>query len=149
MHAHHVASIKNVVRHFRRIPEDAHFDQRRRSGERQVAERGSEPARFAFQDARVLFTRIPDLDSLVRAAARYPVESKTERMRRFRAQLDAWHWYAHEALRHTNHYLLTLSLSKPPEPARPDPQPPTGWGAQFMLDNELNWLSSAPPVDDL
>lgn len=26
---------------------------------------------------------------------------------------------------------------------------PNGWGAQFMLDNELTWMSGHTPVDDL
>jgi hypothetical protein len=26
---------------------------------------------------------------------------------------------------------------------------PYGWGAQFMLDSELNWLDGRTPVDDL
>jgi hypothetical protein len=25
----------------------------------------------------------------------------------------------------------------------------SGWGDQFMLDSELNWLDGAPPIDDL
>lgn len=79
---------------------------------RQVAEKGSEPARFAFQDARILFSRIDGLEELVHAAARYPAEGRTERMRRFRAQLDAWAWYCGEALRLDNRYLLGVSVGK-------------------------------------
>jgi hypothetical protein len=26
---------------------------------------------------------------------------------------------------------------------------PSGWGAQFLLDSELNWLDGKTPVDDL
>jgi hypothetical protein len=26
---------------------------------------------------------------------------------------------------------------------------PNGWGAQFMLDSELNWIDGKTPVDDL
>jgi predicted nucleotidyltransferase len=77
-----------------------------------VAEAGSEPARFAFQDARVLFSRIDGLDELVRAAARYPAGGKAERVHRFIAQLEAWHWYAHEALRLENRYLLGVATAK-------------------------------------
>ncbi|HEV2778708.1 MAG TPA: nucleotidyltransferase domain-containing protein [Actinophytocola sp.] len=173
----------------------------------QVADRGSEPARFAFADARILFSRIDDLDRAVRAAARYPVDGKTDRMRRFRAQLDAWHWYAHEALKLDNRYLLGLSVAKlvlfggrlilthnetlypyhkwflevlrrvedrPPDlfdtikdlydnPSAVSvdafydtvrtfqdwPALASGWGDQFLLDNELTWLTGSAPVDDL
>jgi len=77
-----------------------------------VAERGSEPARFAFEDARILFSRVPGLDELLRAISRYPAESKTERIRRFHAQFEAWHWYAHEALRLGDDYLLGLAVAR-------------------------------------
>ena len=78
----------------------------------QVADQGSEPARFAFQEAQVLFSRLPEMETLVQAAARYPTEGQTERMGRFYAQLEAWHWYAHEALRLGNPYLYGTAASK-------------------------------------
>jgi hypothetical protein len=77
-----------------------------------VAACGSEPARFAFQDAQVLFSRIDALDATLHAIARYPVEQKADRIRRFSAQLEAWNWYAHEALKLNNAYLLGLAIGK-------------------------------------
>lgn len=79
---------------------------------RQVAERGSDPAKYAFQDAVVLFSRIPELQEAITSAARYPRTEKNKRIARFLAQLEAWHWYAHEAIRHENRYLLTVACSK-------------------------------------
>lgn len=78
----------------------------------QVAERGSEAARFAFEDARVLFSRLPDLEDRLRAIVRYPVEGREERIRRFRAQFEAWHWYAHEGLKLGDRYLLGLGVAR-------------------------------------
>jgi hypothetical protein len=78
----------------------------------QVAQRGSEPARFAFQDARVLFSRLEGLDATLRAIARYPVEEKEQRIRRFHAQFEAWHWYAHEALKLGDRYLLGIAVAR-------------------------------------
>jgi hypothetical protein len=78
----------------------------------QVAASGSEPARFAFDGARVLFSRDASVEELVRRIARYPVEGKIERIRRFYAQFEAWYWYVIEALKHDNRYLLNLSVSK-------------------------------------
>jgi hypothetical protein len=77
-----------------------------------VAGSGSEPARFAYQDARVLFSRIESLDTTLQAIARYPVEHKAERIRRFYAQFEAWNWYVHEALKLNNTYLLGVAVSK-------------------------------------
>ncbi|MEB2346448.1 MAG: nucleotidyltransferase domain-containing protein [Deltaproteobacteria bacterium] len=78
----------------------------------QVAQRGSEPARFAFQDARVLFSRVGDLGERLAAITRYPVEEKVARIRRFRAQFEAWHWYAHEALKQGDRYLLGAAVAR-------------------------------------
>jgi hypothetical protein len=172
-----------------------------------IRERGSEPARFAFQDARILFSRIDDLGETLRGIVRYPVEHKVENIRRFRAQLEAWRWYCGEALKRSNRYLLALSTSKlilfggrlllahneqlypyhkwflrvlegiGERPADlmdqieqvatcPDAEnverfyqtivgyrewevSPEGWGTQFMLDNEWNWLDGKTPIDDV
>jgi Polymerase beta, Nucleotidyltransferase len=79
---------------------------------RQVAESGSEPARFAFAGSRLLFTRVDGIAELVADVARYPVEHKLERIRRFYAQFEAWNWYVSEALRLKNSYLLGVSVGK-------------------------------------
>ncbi len=77
-----------------------------------VAERGSEPARFAFSGARVLFSRTDGLDDLVAAAARYPAETRDNHIARFAAQVDAWRWYSGEAERKGDPYLLSTATSR-------------------------------------
>ena len=79
---------------------------------RQVTEKGSEPARFAFAGGRVLFSKMDGFESEVREAAQYPVKNKSERIKRFYAQFEAWHWYCGEALRLNNRYLLGTAVSK-------------------------------------
>ena len=78
----------------------------------EVAARGSEPARFAFQDARVLFSRDPMLAERVGAIARYPVDEKSSRLERFQAQFEAWHWYCGQALAKGNLTLLRTVVAK-------------------------------------
>ena len=78
----------------------------------QLAEKGSEPARFAFKDAQVLFSRLDGLDETLARITRYPVEGKADHLPRFAAQLEAWNWYAAEALKHDNRYLLGVSVGK-------------------------------------
>lgn len=73
---------------------------------------GSEPARFAFQDAQILISRLAGLDTCLQAITCYPATEKAERISRFYAQLEAWYWYAGEALKSGNRYLLNLSASK-------------------------------------
>ena len=76
---------------------------------RDVPARGSEVARFAFEGVTVLFERDGsgvDVRAEVERAVRYPVEGKAERMRRFRAQLDAWRWFWREGRRKGDGYLV-------------------------------------------
>jgi predicted nucleotidyltransferase len=79
---------------------------------RLVAERGSDPARYAFKDCRVLFSRVPGLDELLDDFVRFPVAQKRDRVDRFAAQLLAWRWYYTEAIRQENRYLRYLAIQK-------------------------------------
>ncbi|KAL2255628.1 hypothetical protein VTK26DRAFT_2981 [Humicola hyalothermophila] len=177
----------------------------------QVAERGSEPARFAFEGARVLYSKegfdVQGFEALMRRAVAYPVEGKADRIRRFRVQLEAWKWFCLEGRNKRNQYLLGLAAAKlvlfggrlilahneilypfhkwflkvlegaPDKPegimecidrvlADPSEQNVEAfyvmvkdfqdwgewnprWGPQFMLDNELTWMTGHPAVDDL
>lgn len=174
---------------------------------KQVMEKGSDPARFAFEGAQVLFSRIEGFEEEIGQIAEYPVAEKAERIKRFHAQLEAWHWYCSEALKRENQYLLGTAVSKLVlfggrlilahnellypyhkwflkvlEQAKDKPsdlmasiqalteaptmenveafyqkvktfqswnENPHGWGAQFRLDSELNWLDGRTPVDDI
>jgi predicted nucleotidyltransferase len=174
---------------------------------KQVLEKGSDPARFAFEGAEVLFSRIEGFEEEICRIAEYPVAEKTERIKRFHAQLEAWRWYCGEALKQRNQYLLGTAVSKlilfggrlilthnemlypyhkwflkVLEQAKDKPsdlmaaiqaltgsptmenieafyqkvktfqawnENPHGWGAQFMLDSELNWMDGRTPIDDL
>ena len=84
----------------------------RRSFVQQVSEKGSEPARFAFAGSQVLFNKMEGFAEDIRKAAQYPKDGKAERIKRFYAQFEAWHWYSGEALRLNNRYLLGTSISK-------------------------------------
>jgi hypothetical protein len=79
---------------------------------RVVAERGSEPARFAFKGASILFSRVVGLQGLLSAASRYPVEMRADRIARFAAQVDAWKWMSGEAEKKGDPYLLSTSVSR-------------------------------------
>ena len=77
----------------------------------EVARHGSEPARFALHDARRLVGRV-DYSECFERIRRYPVEGKVDRLRRFFAQVEAWHWYVTQAIALENPYLLGTSISK-------------------------------------
>ncbi len=77
-----------------------------------VASKGSDPARFAFKDNSILFSRIDNLEKILSEILRYPVEKKEDRINRFASQLLAWKWYYNEAIRQQNQYLIYLSIQK-------------------------------------
>ena len=79
---------------------------------KQVMEKGSEPARFAFAGSQVLISKMDGFAGDICKAAEYPKAGKAERIKRFYAQFEAWHWYSGEALRLKDQYLLGTSLSK-------------------------------------
>lgn len=79
---------------------------------RDVAQRGSEPARWAFDGVRVLFSREPELAGVLEAIARYPDAEHDERVRSFAAQLVAWRWFYREGSAKANAYLQTTALHK-------------------------------------
>jgi hypothetical protein len=78
----------------------------------QVLEKGSEPARFAFEGSRVLFSRVERFEEEICKITKYPASEKAERIKRFYAQFEAWHWYSGEALAKKNQYLLGTAVSK-------------------------------------
>jgi hypothetical protein len=79
---------------------------------RRVAAEGSDPARYAYQDARILFSRLPELGAVLAEVTRYPVAEKAERITRFAAQLLAWRWYYQESTSKQSRYLEVLALHK-------------------------------------
>jgi predicted nucleotidyltransferase len=79
---------------------------------REVARHGSEPARYAFDGARILFSRIEGLERQLAAIVRYPVEAKTDRIARFAAQLVGWRWFFSEGVKKDSAYLKILAVQK-------------------------------------
>lgn len=76
-----------------------------------VAEYGSEPARFAFKDAFVSYSKIEGLDKLIRDTSRYPLEKKDEYIQKFYAQFETWKWYYYEGLKRDNRLLMDYSIT--------------------------------------
>lgn len=78
-----------------------------------VAKQGSDPARFAFKDARIVYSRLDqELEKLLESVSQFPDLEQGHRRRRFAAQLLAWRWYYEEGLKKGNLYLQTLAAQK-------------------------------------
>ncbi len=76
---------------------------------RDVAARGSEVARFAFEGVIVAWSSLDGLADELWAAARYPCEEQPERIRALHAQLEYWRWMFSEGDRSGNAYVKTLA----------------------------------------
>ena len=77
-----------------------------------IAKNGSDPARYAFMDSEILFSRIDNLKEILSSITVYPEDKMDERRKRFASQLLAWKWYYSEAVKKQNKYLIFLSLQK-------------------------------------
>lgn len=78
---------------------------------REVADHGSEPARAAFLDAIVAWSRIPDLDALLAPIAVYPEHERAAKMHAFASHMALLHWYVGEAEKRQDPYLLSWTAS--------------------------------------
>jgi hypothetical protein len=74
---------------------------------RDVAEKGSDPARYAFQDAVVAFSKNPKIDELVKLIPVFPESERQSRIESFFAQVVALKWFAGEAEKRGDPYLMT------------------------------------------
>jgi hypothetical protein len=77
-----------------------------------VADHGSEPARFAFTNAFVAYSRIAELDELLKKIPVYQVGQQEEKMISFYTQVIVWQWYVGQAGKTNDLYLLTRSASQ-------------------------------------
>ena len=77
-----------------------------------VAEKGNEPSRAAFEGAFAAYSHVPDLDALLQRIPVYPEAGHDERIKAFYSMAFMQHWLIHEAERHDNRYTLTRAASQ-------------------------------------
>lgn len=77
-----------------------------------VAEKGNEPSRAAFEGAFLAYSHSPDLDALLHRIPVYPETGHDERVRAFYSMAFIQHWLMHEAERHNNRYTITRAASQ-------------------------------------
>ena len=79
---------------------------------RDVADKGNEPSRAAFQGAFAAYSHIDGLDKLLARIPVYPDSGHDERIRAFYSMTFIQHWLFHEAERHGNRYTMTRAASQ-------------------------------------
>ena len=72
----------------------------------EIADRGSEPARAAFVGARILSSRVPELENLLARVTIYPETERVAKIQSFYAHFLIHYWYLSEAERRNDRYLL-------------------------------------------
>jgi hypothetical protein len=77
-----------------------------------VAAKGNEPSRAAFEGAFLAYSHVPDLDALLQRIAIYPRAGHEQRVRAFYSMAFIQHWLMHEAERHSNRYTMTRAASQ-------------------------------------
>lgn len=76
-----------------------------------VADHGSEPARAAFVDAFIGYSRIPEMASILKQIPVYQIHEQKEKIISFYSQLVVHHWYVGEAEKRKDVYLLRRSVT--------------------------------------
>jgi hypothetical protein len=79
---------------------------------RDVADRGSEPARSAFVGACIVYSRIPEVEELVQRIVVFPEEQRREKMESFFSQVRVLRWFIDEAEKRDDQYLLLRSAAE-------------------------------------
>ena len=78
----------------------------------EVARKGNEPSRAAFEGAFVAYSHVPGLDTLLQRIPVYPEAGHEDRIKAFYCMAFMQHWLFHEAERHDNRYTLSRSASQ-------------------------------------
>ncbi len=78
---------------------------------RDVAERGSEAARFAFAGAILAFSRLPELDGLLQRIPVYQEHEQRQKVESFYSQVLLLNWFIPEAEKRNDRYLLTWAAT--------------------------------------
>ncbi len=76
-----------------------------------VANDGYEPGKYAFNNAYIAYSKIPDLEELIKQAAKYPIKYKEARMKWFYAKFHEWYWYYNDGVKKNDAYMINYSLS--------------------------------------
>ena len=77
-----------------------------------LAKKGNEPSRAAFEGAFATYSHIRDLDELLQRIPVYPKAGHDDRVRAFYSMAFIQHWLFQEAERHGNRYTLTRAASQ-------------------------------------
>lgn len=76
-----------------------------------VAERGSEPARYAFMGSFIAYSHLPELEGILKMVPVYQEQEQKEKIQSFYAQVVIQNWYIGEAEKKDDKYLMMRAVS--------------------------------------
>jgi predicted nucleotidyltransferase len=76
-----------------------------------IAKDGYEAAKFAFNGVHIAFSKIPELEELIKEAAQYPMRYKENRIKWFYSKFHEWYWYYNDGVKKNNSYMISYTLS--------------------------------------
>ncbi len=79
---------------------------------KQVAEKGNDPSRAAFNGAFTAYSHIPNLDDLLNSIPVYPEHEHDKRIKAFYCSAFMGHWLMNESTRHDNRYAIVRAASQ-------------------------------------
>jgi len=77
----------------------------------EAASRGNEPTRAGFTGAKIIFSRIPELDKLLEKIQTYPEPEQKMKLDAFYSQLEPAGFFAREAEERSNPYLFQRMIT--------------------------------------
>ncbi len=77
-----------------------------------VVEKGNEPTRAAFDGAFAAYSKIDNLDAIIKSITLYPEETRMDKIQQFYSMAFIQHWLMGEAERHDNLYTRTRAASQ-------------------------------------
>ncbi len=77
-----------------------------------VADKGNEPSRAAFEGAFTAYSHVPRLDDLLERIPVYPNRGHDKRIKAFYCMAFIQRWLIHEAERHGNQYTINRAASQ-------------------------------------
>lgn len=78
----------------------------------ELADKGNEPSRAAFEGAFAAYSHLPGLDALLAKIPVYPEHDRDRRIKTFYCMAFMQQWLMHEAIRHDNRYTITRAASQ-------------------------------------
>jgi len=79
---------------------------------REVADKGNEPTRAAFDQAIIAFSKVDDLADIIHTIQHYPEVERDQKLRKFYAMAFIQNWLMGEAERHGNIYTKSRAASQ-------------------------------------